>query len=262
MINIRTEEEIELLRLNNELVSKTLAEVAKIIRPGIVTSALDRVAEQYIRDNGAKPGFLGYNGFPASLCISVNDTVVHGIPSGYELREGDIVSVDCGTYLHGYYGDSAFTFAVGEVSAEVQRLLKVTRESLELGIAAAVAGQRVGHIGNAVQTHAERNGYSVVRELVGHGLGRNMHEDPEVPNYGLRGVGAKLRAGMVICIEPMVNMGSKNVYQDSDGWAIRTKDGKPSAHFEKAIVIREGRAAEQLTTFDYVDEVLKRLNNN
>lgn len=262
MINIRTEEEIELLRLNNELVSKTLAEVAKIIRPGIVTSALDRVAEQYIRDNGAKPGFLGYNGFPASLCISVNDTVVHGIPSGYELREGDIVSVDCGTYLHGYYGDSAFTFAVGEVSAEVQRLLKVTRESLELGIAAAVAGQRVGHIGNAVQTHAERNGYSVVRELVGHGLGRNMHEDPEVPNYGLRGVGTKLRAGMVICIEPMVNMGSKNVYQDSDGWAIRTKDGKPSAHFEKAIVIREGRAAEQLTTFDYVDEVLKRLNNN
>lgn len=261
MINIRTEEEIELLRQNNELVSKTLAEVAKIIRPGIATKVLDRRAEEFIRDHGAKPGFLGYNGFPASLCISVNDTVVHGIPSGYELRDGDIVSVDCGTYLHGYYGDSAFTFAVGEVSEAVQRLLKVTRESLEIGIAAAVAGQRVGHIGNAVQTHAERNGYSVVRELVGHGLGRNMHEDPEVPNYGLRGVGPKLRAGMVICIEPMVNMGSKNVYQDSDGWAIRTKDGKPSAHFEKAVAIREGQAALQLTTFEYIDEVLQRLNN-
>lgn len=260
MINIRTEEEIELLRQNNELVSKTLAEVAKIIRPGIATNALDRRAEEFIRDHGAKPGFLGYNGFPASLCISVNDTVVHGIPSSYELRDGDIVSVDCGTYLHGYYGDSAFTFAVGEVSAEVQRLLKVTRESLELGIEAAVENARVGHIGHAVQSHAERNGYTVVRELVGHGLGRNMHEDPEVPNYGLRGVGPKLRAGMVICIEPMVNMGSKNVYQDSDGWAIRTKDGKPSAHFEKAVAIRNGRA-QQLTTFAYIDEVLQRLNN-
>ncbi|MBR7068339.1 MAG: type I methionyl aminopeptidase [Bacteroidales bacterium] len=261
MINIRTEEEIELLRQNNELVSKTLAEVAKIIRPGIATKVLDRRAEEYIRDHGAKPGFLGYNGFPATLCISVNDTVVHGIPSGYELRDGDIVSVDCGTYLHGYYGDSAFTFGVGEVSEPVQRLLKVTRESLELGIEAALSGARVGHIGHAVQQHAERNGYSVVRELVGHGVGRNMHEDPEVPNYGLRGVGPKLRAGMVICIEPMVNMGSKNVYQDSDGWAIRTKDGKPSAHFEKAVAIREGQAALQLTTFDYIDEVLQRLNN-
>lgn len=260
MINIRTEEEIELLRQNNELVSQTLAEVAKIIRPGIATSALDRRAEEFIRDHGAKPGFLGYNGFPASLCISVNDTVVHGIPSGYELRDGDIVSVDCGTYMHGYYGDSAFTFGVGEVSEDVQRLLRVTRESLELGIEVAVENARVGHIGHAVQTHAERNGYTVVRELVGHGLGRNMHEDPEVPNYGLRGVGAKLRAGMVICIEPMVNMGSKNVYQDSDGWAIRTKDGKPSAHFEKAVAIRNGKA-QQLTTFAYIDEVLQRLNN-
>ncbi|MBQ9469844.1 MAG: type I methionyl aminopeptidase [Bacteroidales bacterium] len=260
MINIRTEEEIELLRQNNELVSQTLAEVAKIIRPGIATRVLDRRAEEFIRDHGAKPGFLGYNGFPASLCVSVNDTVVHGIPSGYELRDGDIVSVDCGTYMHGYYGDSAFTFGVGEVPPAVQRLLEVTRESLELGIEAAVEDARVGHIGHAVQAYAERNGYTVVRELVGHGLGRNMHEDPEVPNYGLRGVGPKLRAGMVICIEPMVNMGSKNVYQDSDGWAIRTRDGKPSAHFEKAVVIRSGKA-QQLTTFAYIDEVLQRLNN-
>lgn len=257
MINIRTEEEIELLRLNNELVSKTLAEVAKIIRPGIATKELDKRAEEYIRDNGAKPGFLGYNGFPASLCISVNDTVVHGFPSGYELRDGDIVSVDCGTYLHGYYGDSAFTFEVGEVDPKVQRLLMVTRESLEKGIAKAIEGGRVGDISNAIQTHAEQNGYTLVRELVGHGLGRNMHEDPEVPNYGLRGRGPKLEEGMVICIEPMVNLGSKNVYQDRNGWAIRTRDGKPSAHFEKAVAIKKGEA-QQLTTFSYIDEVIRK----
>lgn len=257
MINIRTEEEIELLRLNNELVSKTLAEVAKIIRPGIATKELDKRAEEYIRDNGAKPGFLGYNGFPGSLCISVNDTVVHGFPSGYELRDGDIVSVDCGTYLHGFYGDSAFTFEVGEVDPKVQRLLKVTRESLEKGIEKAIEGNRIGDISNAIQLHAENNGYTLVRELVGHGLGRNMHEDPEVPNYGLRGIGPKLVEGMVICIEPMVNLGSKNVYQDRNGWAIRTKDGKPSAHFEKAVAIKKGEA-QQLTTFSYIDDVLRK----
>lgn len=256
MINIRTGEEIELLRLNNELVSKTLAEVAKLIKPGVATKCLDKRAEEYIRDNGAKPGFLGYNGFPATLCISVNDTVVHGFPSDYELRDGDIVSVDCGTYLHGFYGDSAFTFEVGEVAPHVQRLLKVTRESLELGIEKAVAGGRVGDISNAVQTHAESNGYSLVRELVGHGLGRNMHEDPEVPNYGSSGRGPKLTEGMVICIEPMVNLGMRHVYQDDDGWAIRTKDGKPSAHFEKAVAIMKGGAL-QLTTFRYIDDVLR-----
>lgn len=256
MINIRTEEEVELLRLNNELVSKTLAEVAKLIRPGIATKELDKRAEEYIRDNGAKPGFLGYCGFPGSLCISVNDTVVHGFPSEYELRDGDVVSVDCGTYLHGYYGDSAFTFEVGEVDPKVQRLLMVTRESLEKGIEKAIEGGRIGDISNAIQLHAEHNGYTLVRELVGHGLGRNMHEDPEVPNYGLRGRGPKLVEGMVICIEPMVNLGSKNVYQDRNGWAIRTRDGKPSAHFEKAVAIKKGEA-QQLTTFSYIDDVLR-----
>lgn len=256
MILAKTEEEIELLRLNNELVSKTLAEVAKIIRPGITTLDLDKRAEEYIRDNGAKPGFLGYNGYPNTLCTSVNSAVVHGIPKGVALKDGDIVSVDCGTFLHGFYGDSAFTFTIGEVSPEVQRLIKVTRECLELGIEKAVEGLRVGDISNAVQQYAEVNGYSVVRELVGHGLGRNMHEKPEVPNYGTRGSGPKLISGMVICIEPMINMGTKQVVQDRDGWTIRTADGKPSAHFELAVVVRKGKA-ERLSTFKYVDEVLK-----
>ncbi len=256
MILAKTEEEIELLRLNNELVSKTLAEVAKIIRPGVTTLDLDKRAEEYIRDNGAKPGFLGYNGYPNTLCTSVNSAVVHGIPKGVALKDGDIVSVDCGTFLHGFYGDSAFTFTIGEVSPEVQRLIKVTRECLELGVEKAVDGLRVGDISNAVQQYAEVNGYSVVRELVGHGLGRNMHEKPEVPNYGTRGSGPKLISGMVICIEPMINMGTKQVVQDRDGWTIRTADGKPSAHFELAVVVRKGKA-ERLSTFKYIDEVLK-----
>lgn len=256
MILAKTEEEIELLRLNNELVSKTLAEVAKIIRPGITTLDLDKRAEEYIRDNGAKPGFLGYNGYPNTLCTSVNSAVVHGIPKGVALKDGDIVSVDCGTFLHGFYGDSAFTFTIGEVSPEVQRLIKVTRECLELGIEKAVEGLRVGDISYAVQQYAEVNGYSVVRELVGHGLGRNMHEKPEVPNYGTKGSGPKLIGGTVICIEPMINMGTKQVVQDRDGWTIRTADGKPSAHFELAVVVRKGKA-ERLSTFKYIDEVLK-----
>jgi methionyl aminopeptidase len=256
MILAKTEEEIELLRLNNELVSKTLAEVAKMIRPGITTLDLDKRAEEYIRDNGAKPGFLGYNGYPNTLCTSINSAVVHGIPKSVALKDGDIVSVDCGTFLHGFYGDSAFTFTIGEVSLEVQRLIKVTRECLELGIEKAVEGLRVGDISNAVQQYAEVNGYSVVRELVGHGLGRNMHEKPEVPNYGTRGSGPKLIEGMVICIEPMINMGAKQVVQDRDGWTIRTADGKPSAHFELAVVVRKGKA-ERLSTFKYIDEVLK-----
>lgn len=259
MINIRTEEEIELLRLNNDLVSRTLAEVAKLVAPGVATKELDKRAEEFIRDHGAKPGFLGYEGFPGSLCISVNSTVVHGFPSSYELRDGDIVSVDCGTYMYGYYGDSAFTFEVGEVSPEVQRLLSVTRRSLEIGIEHAVDGGKVGDISNAIQVYAESNGYSVVRELVGHGLGRNMHEDPEVPNYGTKGRGAKLVEGMVICIEPMVNMGTKHVFQDKNGWAILTRDGKPSAHFEKAVAIKKGKPL-QLTTFSYIDDVLHKKN--
>lgn len=256
MFLAKTDEEVELLRLNNDLVSRTLAEVAKHIKPGVTTQMLDSIAEEFIRAHGAVPGFLGYNGYPATLCISVNDAVVHGIPSSYELREGDIVSVDCGTFLHGFYGDSAFTFPVGEVKPEVQRLLKVTRECLELGIEAAVAGGRVGDISYAVQSHAESNGYSVVRELVGHGIGRHMHEKPEVPNYGARGRGPKLVDRMAICIEPMINLGSKHVYQDLDGWTIRTRDGKPSAHFELAVVVRKDKA-ERLSTFKYIDEVLR-----
>jgi len=230
-----------------------------LIRPGVTTLELDKRAEEYIRDNGAKPGFLGYNGYPNTLCTSVNSAVVHGIPKSIDLRDGDIVSVDCGTFLHGFYGDSAFTFTIGEVSPEVQRLIKVTRECLELGIDKAVDGLRVGDISNAVQHHAETNGYSVVRELVGHGLGRNMHEKPEVPNYGAKGNGPKLVSGMVICIEPMINMGGKGVIQERDGWTIRTADGKPSAHFELAVVIRKNKA-ERLSTFKYIDEVLKAVN--
>ena len=259
MILAKTEEEIELLRLNNELVSKTLAEVAKLIRPGITTLELDKRAEEYIRDNGAKPGFLGFNGYPNTLCTSVNSAIVHGIPKSIALKDGDIVSVDCGTFMHGYYGDSAYTFTIGEVSPEVQRLIKVTRESLELGIDKAVEGFRVGDISHNVQQHAESNGYSVVRELVGHGLGKSMHEKPEVPNYGIRGNGSKLVSGMVICIEPMINMGSRHIIQERDGWTIRTSDGKPSAHFELAVVVRKGKA-ERLSTFKYIDEVLKAVN--
>lgn len=259
MVLAKTEEEIEILRLNNELVSKALAEVAKLIHPGVTTLELDKRAEEFIRDNGAKPGFLGYNGYPNTLCTSVNSAVVHGIPKSVALKDGDIVSVDCGTFMHGFYGDSAYTFTIGEVSPEVQRLIKVTRECLDLGIDKAVDGLRVGDISNAVQHHAESNGYSVVRELVGHGLGRNMHEKPEVPNYGTRGNGPKLISGMVICIEPMINMGGKEVVQERDGWTIRTADGKPSAHFELAVVIRKGKA-ERLSTFKYIDEVLKAAN--
>jgi len=259
MILAKTEEEIELLRLNHELVSKTLAEVAKLIRPGVTTLELDKRAEEFIRDNGAKPGFLGFNGYPNTLCTSVNSAVVHGIPKNNALRDGDIVSVDCGTLMHGFYGDSAYTFTIGEVSPEVQRLIKVTRECLDLGIDKAIDGHRVGDVSNAVQQHAESNGYSVVRELVGHGIGRNMHEKPEVPNYGSRGNGPKLVSGMVICIEPMINMGTKQISQDHDGWTIRTSDGKPSAHFELAVVIRKNKA-ERLSTFKYVEEVLKSSN--
>ena len=253
----KTEEEIELLRQNAQLVSLTLAEVAKHIAPGVTTLHLDKIAEKFIRDHGAQPGFLGYNGYPNTLCVSVNDAVVHGIPSNYVLKEGDIVSVDCGTKWHGYYGDSAFTFAVGNVSAELKKLLRVTRECLTLGISRAIDGGRVGDISQAVQKNAEVNGFSVVRELVGHGLGKNMHEKPEVPNYGQQGKGARLYDGMVICIEPMINMGLRQVYQDKDGWTIRTSDSKPSAHFELTAVIRKEKP-EVISTFSYIDSVLQK----
>ncbi len=255
MLIYKTEEEIEIIRRNNLLVSRTLAEVAKLIKPGVTTLQLDKVAEEYIRDHGAVPGFLGYGGFPNTLCTSVNDEVVHGIPSDRILKNGDIVSVDCGTYLEGFYGDTAYTFEVGEVKSEIVNLLKTTKESLFKGIENAVDGKRIGDIGYAVQFHAEKNGYSVVREMVGHGLGKDMHEAPEVPNYGKRGRGVKLSEGLVICIEPMINLGSKYVKQDSDGWTIRTLDGKPSAHYELAVVIRKDKA-EILSTFKYIEEVL------
>ncbi|MCB2194679.1 MAG: type I methionyl aminopeptidase [Bacteroidetes bacterium] len=256
MLVYRSEEEIEILRRNNLLVSKTLAEVAKLIKPGVTTLELDKRAEEFIRDHGAVPGFLGYGGFPNTLCTSVNDQVVHGIPSDYVLKDGDIISVDCGTYMDGYYGDTAYTFPVGEVSEEVMKLLRTTKESLFKGIENAIVGKRVGDIGYAVQYHAENAGYSVVREMVGHGLGKNMHESPEVPNYGRRGRGVKLNKGLVICIEPMINLGEKYIRQENDGWTIRTVDGKPSAHYELAVVVDKEKA-DILSTFDYIEEITK-----
>ena len=255
MITIKSQEEIELLRENNLLVSATLAEVAKHIAPGVTTLQLDSIAEQFIRSHGAIPGFLGYGGFPNTLCISVNDQVVHGIPSDYALKNGDIVSVDCGTYMHGFYGDSAYTFAVGNVDPNVAKLLQVTKEALYKGVAQAKPGNRVGDIAAAVQLHAESNGFSVVRELVGHGLGKDMHEDPEVPNYGARGRGPLLKEGMVICIEPMINLGRKNVVFESDGWTVRTADRKPSAHFEFAVAVRKN-GPDILTDFNIIEKAI------
>jgi methionyl aminopeptidase len=257
MLYIKTNEEVELLRESNMLVSRTLAEIAKLIKPGITTLSLDKVAETFILDNGAQPAFKGYNGFPKTLCTSVNDQVVHGIPSAYILKEGDIVSIDCGVIRNGYYGDSAYTFAVGEIDKEVRKLLEVTRTSLEEGVKEAIAGNRLGDISFAVQTTAENAGYSVVRELVGHGLGTKLHESPEVPNYGRRGTGAKMEKGLVICIEPMINMGLKETIQMNDGWTIKTADGKPSAHFEYAVAVDKGKA-DVLTTFKYIEEVLNK----
>ena len=252
MIRLKTNEEIEILRENAILVSKTLAEVGKAIAPGVETSSLDKIAETFIRDNGAVPGFLGYGGFPYTLCISVNDYVVHGFPGSYVLKEGDIVSVDCGTIYKGFYGDSAYTFPVGEIDAESAKLLKVTKESLYLGVQKAVAGNRIGDIGAAVQQYAEQAGFSVVREMVGHGIGKNMHESPEVPNYGKQGKGKKLSEGMVICIEPMINAGKKDIYLHNNGWEVSTADKKRSAHFEFMVAVRAGKP-DVLTTFDYIE---------
>ena len=252
MIKIKTEEEIEILRENAILVSKTLAEVGKAIVPGVTTKRLDEIAETFIRDHGAVPGFLNYGGFPYTLCISVNDTVVHGFPSGYCLKEGDIVSVDCGTIYKGFNGDSAYTFAVGEIDPETAKLLEVTKKSLYLGAQNAIAGNRIGDIGSAIQRYCEENGFSVVRELVGHGIGKRLHESPEIPNYGRAGQGKKLTEGMVICIEPMVNAGVKDIYLEDNGWDVRTADGKNSAHFEFMVAVRKG-APEILTTFEYIE---------
>ncbi|NMB37798.1 MAG: type I methionyl aminopeptidase [Bacteroidales bacterium] len=252
MSKLKTEEELAIIRENALLVSKTLAEVGRHIAPGITTKELDFIAEKYIREAGAEPGFLGYGGFPYTLCISINDTVVHGFPSDYKLQEGDIISVDCGTKYRGFNGDSAYTFAVGKISDEDARLLEVTKASLYLGIEQAVSGKRTGDIGFAIQSYVENCGFSVVRELVGHAIGRNLHESPEVPNYGLRGKGVKLREGMVICIEPMVNAGGREVYLDDNGWAVRTVDGRKSAHFEQMVAIKKG-APEILSTFEFIE---------
>lgn len=259
MVHLKTEEEIELIRESSLLVGKTLAEVARLIVPGVTTGQLDKVAEEFIRDNKAEPGFKGYHGFPATLCTSVNEEVVHGIPGNYALRNGDIISIDCGVKKNGFFGDSAYTFAVGEVDPKVLLLMQRTKESLYLAIEVAIAGNRIGDIGYAIQHYVEGFGYGVVRDLVGHGLGRMLHEKPEVPNYGRRGNGKELKAGMVLAIEPMINLGVKNVYQEKDGWTIRTKDHLPSAHYEHDVVIRKEKA-EILSTFDFIEEVLKSKN--
>lgn len=257
MIQYKTEEEIRLIKESSLLVGKTLAEVAKLIRPGARTIELDKVAEEFILDHGAVPGFKGYGGFPNTLCISINEQVVHGIPDKRELKDGDIVSIDCGAIMNGFYGDSAYTFEVGEVDEEIRLLLKRTKESLYKGIEAAVSGKRIGDIGFEIQTYTEQFGYGVVRDLVGHGLGRNLHEDPQVPNFGKRGTGVKLKEGMVLAIEPMINLGTKDIVQENDGWTIRTADRKPSAHFEHDVAIRKGKA-QILSTFEFIEEVLNK----
>jgi len=256
MIFLKSDEEIELLRFSNQIVAKTLAELAKLIQPGISTEQLDKVAYEFIKDNGAVPGFLGYSGYPKSICTSINEQVVHGIPSDKAiLEDGDIVSVDCGVYKNGFHGDSAYTFCVGDVKPEIVDLLRTTKESLYKGIEQAQEGKRLGDVGHAIQSHCEERGYSVVREMIGHGVGRNLHEAPEVPNYGRKGNGIMLKSGMTIAIEPMINMGSRNLVFEKDGWTTRTIDRKPSAHFEHSIAIRRGKA-DILSTFEYIEQVL------
>ncbi|MDA7743162.1 type I methionyl aminopeptidase [Flavobacteriales bacterium] len=256
-VHIKTDEEVELLRESSLLVGKTLAAVADRIKPGVTTLELDAVAEEFIRDHGGEPGFKGYGGFPNSLCTSVNEAVVHGIPNDKPLVDGDIISVDCGVLKNEFYGDSAYTFAVGEIAPEVQQLLEVTKECLQKAIEQAIVGKRIGDIGFACQHHAEQHGYGVVRELVGHGLGRSLHEAPEVPNYGRRGNGPRLMDGMVLAIEPMINLGRKEVFHEEDGWTIVTADRKVSAHFEHDIVVRKDQA-DVLSSFDEIEKVLQQ----
>lgn len=256
MIQLKTQEEIELIRQSSLLVGKTLAEVARHLRPGVTTLYIDGIAETFIRDHGGIPAFKGFHGFTGTLCTSVNAEVVHGIPGNYEIKDGDVVSVDCGVILNGWYGDSAYTIPVGTVKPEVLQLLRVTKECLYKGIEKVAAGNRLGDVSEAIQSHAEKHGYGVVRELVGHGIGRNLHEPPEVPNFGRRGSGPKLSEGLVIAIEPMINMGTKSVRHERDGWTITTADGKPSAHFEHTVALSQGKA-EILSSFDEIEQVLK-----
>lgn len=256
MIFYKTEEEIQKIRESAEILAKTHGEIAKLIKPGIKTKDLDKVAEEFIKDHGASGSFKGYNGFPATLCISVNEVVVHGFPSDYELKDGDIISVDCGVFYQGFHSDSAYTYPVGDTSPEILSLLRATRESLYVGIEEARFGNRIGDLAFAIQKYVEDRGYTVVRELVGHGLGRSLHEGPEVPNYGKRGRGPKLNEGLVIAIEPMINLGARNIVQENDGWTIRTRDRKPSAHFEHTVAIFKDRT-EILTSHKYIEEVVK-----
>ena len=255
MIYVKTAEELEKMRIAATLVSKTLGEVARWVKPGVTTQKLDSIAREFILDNGGRPSCLGYEGFPGTLCIEVNETVVHGFPSGYVLREGDIVGTDCVAEVNGFHGDMCYTFPVGEVDDKVKRLLQTTYESLYVGIDAARGGKRVGDISNAIQQYCERRGYSVVREMCGHGIGASMHEDPQVPNYGHRGTGPVLRPGMAIAIEPMINLGSKNIVIEQDGWTCRTRDRKPSAHYEHTVIITSYEP-EIITTFSYIEEAL------
>lgn len=259
MIHIKTHSEIDKLRSSAELVSRTLAEVARHLRAGVTTGELDVIAEDFIRTAGAEPAFKGYRAgskvYPATLCVSIDDEIVHGIPGDRILRDGDLVSVDCGVILDGYYGDSAFTFGVGELSEEQVRLVTVTYESLYRGIDFAVSGNRIGDISHAVQQHCEGAGFGVVYELVGHGIGKSLHEDPQVPNVGRRGTGRKLSTGLAICIEPMINLGGGRVKSDEDGWTVRTSDGKSSAHYEHMVVVQPGQP-EIMTTFEYIEEAV------
>lgn len=254
MIYYKSEEEIEIIREGALILGKAHGEVAKHINEGVTTSFLDKIAYDFIQDLGGIPSFKGYNGFPYSLCISVNDAVVHGMPSAYTLKDGDIISVDAGVKFKGYHSDSAYTHPVGNVSVKTLHLLDITKQSLYLAIDKAVVGNRIGDIANSVQQFVEKEGFSVVRELVGHGIGQNLHEAPEVPNFGKKGQGLKLQTGLVIAIEPMVNEGLKNIVQEDDGWTIRTRDRKPSAHFEHTIVVRKDKA-EILTTFEFIEKV-------
>jgi len=256
MIHYKTSEEVLKIKESADILGRAHGEIAKHVKKGVKTSFLDKVAEEFIRDHGAVPSFKGYNGFPSSLCISVNEVVVHGFPSEYELKDGDIISIDCGVFHQGFHSDSAYTYPIGEVSPSVLALLRGTRDSLYLGIDQAIAGNRIGDIGHAIQKFVEAKGYTVVRELVGHGLGRKLHEAPEVPNYGKKGSGPLLKQGMVIAIEPMINLGSRNIVQERDGWTIRTADRKPSAHYEHTVAIFEDRT-EVLTTHKYIEEIVK-----
>lgn len=256
MVHYKSSEEIEIIKESAQILGKAHAEVAKLIKPGANTSEMDKVAEEFIKDHGGVPSFLGYNGFPYTLCVSPNEQVVHGFPSANELEEGDILSIDCGVFYKGFHSDSAYTYPVGEVSEEHRQLMKVTKESLYKGIEEVVVGKRIGDIGYTIQNYVEGYGYSVVRELVGHGLGQELHESPEVPNYGKRGSGPKLKEGMVIAIEPMINLGKKEIVQENDGWTIRTKDRAFSAHYEHTVAVVDGKP-EVLTTHKYIEDVFK-----